>query len=217
VVRAAGRPSKRSRYGPRSTPAEHWEPDLPPPGLAPHQPFKRGGHRLDHESDRAKVETARLDGEPYDGDRSSVSSRSPNSSRRPGFTSRTGCRGTSHSSPSRASASPLVISVASGAAIRTSLRLPAWSRSSWVRMIHRRSAGSTNSLTTDLDRYRANNPGQQSHSGIPTSTSEQPVQSAVEGSYLTHRRPDLWARDLSTRSAASASASGCRSNSIRRP
>ena len=52
--------------------------------------------------------------------------------------------------------------------------------------------------------YRANNPGQQSHSGIPTSTSEQPVQSAVEGSYLTHRRPDLWAQDLSTRSAASA-------------
>jgi hypothetical protein len=86
-----------------------------------------------------------------------------------------------------------------------------------VRMIHRRSAGSTNSLTTHLDRYRANNPGQQSHPGIPTSTSEQPVQSAVEGSYLTHRRPDLWARDLSTRSAASASASGCRSNSIRRP
>jgi hypothetical protein len=86
---------------------------------------------------------ARVVGLSYSGGRLATSVRSPTSMVSPSLTKRHRLIGVSHSSAMRPIENQVVSSVALGQAARTANRLPAWSRSSWVRNTHFTSSGST--------------------------------------------------------------------------
>jgi hypothetical protein len=87
--------------------------------------------------------SARVVGLSNRGGRLATRVRSPASIVSPSVMKRHRLMGVSHSSAMRPMENQVVSRVAFGHAARTARRLPAWSRSSWVRKIHRTSRGST--------------------------------------------------------------------------